>query len=186
MLTVAIPLWILEHTTAPRPVIQLIFVLSVVLVVVSQKRFSRGADDASGSRRCLVRAAWSLSLGAAAVGLTGLIHAAGWVVVLLISAAMLVTAAELWQTVGGWNLSYALAPEARRPEYLAVFSLGPSAQRVIGPPLFTSLVIPMGAWGWLMLAAAFAVLAPLTPILLGPAREAPGTPARPATPERAT
>jgi MFS family permease len=176
--TLAMPLWILEHTSAPRPVIQVIFILSILVVIVFQRRFSRGTDDPEGSRRALRWAACGLSLGAAAVGLTGWIHNVGLVVALLIGAGMLVTAAELWQTVGGWNLSYALAPEAQRPEYLAVFSLSSSAQRVIGPALFTFLIIPFGPWGWLLLAAVFAILAPLTGVLLGPATKAPVPPAK--------
>jgi MFS family permease len=174
MLPTALPLWIIERTSAPRLVIQLLILLSIVAVIVGQKRFARGADDIRGSRRCLRWAAWSLSLAAATVGLTGRIHNVGWVIILLIGATLLVTAAELWQTVGGWNLSYAMAPEAQRPEYLAVFSLSSSAQRIIGPPLFTLVVIPLGSWGWLLLAMALSVLALLSESLLGPAPGEPG------------
>lgn len=176
MVPMALPLWILQRTTAPRPVIQLLIVTSIVVVVVFQKRFAKGSDGVRGSRRSLRRAAWSLSLGAATVALTGWIHGVGWVLILLIAAALLVTAAELWQTVGGWNLSYAMAPQAQRPEYLAVFSLSSSAQRVIGPPLFTIVIIPLGSWGWLLLAMTLAVLASLSEFLLGPVRDDPGGP----------
>jgi MFS family permease len=177
MLPIAMPLWILDRTSVPRPVIQVLIALSIVVVIVGQKRFARGTDDVRGSRRSLRLAACGLSLSAAAVGLTGWIHSSVWVVVLLVVATLLLTAAELWQTVGGWNLSYSMSTQAQRPEYLSVFSLSSSAQRVIGPPLFASVIIPLGALGWLLLAMLLGVVAWLSEVFLGPAESVISQPA---------
>jgi MFS family permease len=168
MLSLAIPLWILQHTDAPRPVVQLAFGLNIVAVIAGQAWFSRGATTERGSRRCFAMAAVSLGLACGALALAGWCHAVPVTVGLIVLATVGVTAAELWQTVGGWNLSYALAPKARRPEYLAVFSLSSSAQRIAGPPLITLAIIPLGPVGWLIAGAVFAVLATQTGILLGP------------------
>lgn len=72
---------------------------------------------------------------------------------MLVIATLLLTAAELWQSVGAWELSYAYAPEDRKAEYLSIFALGNSAQDVLGPPLVTVVVLGWGEAGWAALAA---------------------------------
>jgi MFS family permease len=168
MMTVAIPLWILEHTGAPHSVVQLAFGLNIVLVIICQGYCSRNADSEPGARRCLTWAAVGLALACGALALAGWAKDAFWAVGLLVLATVFVTLAEVWQTVGGWNLSYALAPESRRPEYLAVFSLSTAAQRIAGPPLVTLAIIPLGPAGWIIAMGVFAVFASQAGLLLGP------------------
>ena len=53
-------------------------------------------------------------------------------------------------------------------QYLAVFSLGVTAQDVFGPALVTAVVISAGTAGWMGLAALFLVAT----VLVGPATSA--------------
>jgi hypothetical protein len=76
---------------------------------------------------------------------------------------VLLTFGEMWQATGGWDLSYAFAPEDGKGVYLSVFSLGGTAQRIVGPALITSVVIAAGPVGWIALAAVFGVAALLVP-----------------------
>ncbi|MBT3112784.1 hypothetical protein KMB26_27315 [Streptomyces sp. CYG20] len=83
------------------------------------------------------------------------------------SPVVALTAGELWQA-GGWELSYAYAPEDRRTTYLSLFGLGTSAQDMAGP-LVVALVLGVGSAGWLALAVVFVAAAllagPVVPLL---------------------
>ena len=74
---------------------------------------------------------------------------------LLVAAVAVMTFGELYQSAGGWGLSFALAPEHSRAEYFAAFSLGTSVQYIAGPALVTLGVVDHGTAGWLVLAVAF-------------------------------
>ncbi len=152
LLAVALPLWVAEHTRAPRASISALVVVNTVLAVAFQVRAARGADGVEGGARAQWRAGVALAAScaclAAAGGLPG-----GLAVAVLIAAAVALTAGELFQSAGGWGLSYALADPSRQGAYLALFSLGLAVQQIIGPPLLTALVIPAGGIGWVALGA---------------------------------
>jgi hypothetical protein len=68
--------------------------------------------------------------------------------------------------VGAWGLSYEFSAEPRRAEYLAVFSLGVSAQEVAGPWLVT-MAVAFGFGGWSALAGLLLVAAVLVKPVVG-------------------
>jgi hypothetical protein len=84
-----------------------------------------------------------------------------------VAATLLITAAELWQSTAGWDLSYRFAPADRRAEYLSVFAVGVSAQEILAPLLLLGLVMPAGRVAWVGLALAFAALAAAAPFAVG-------------------
>ncbi|WP_231406038.1 hypothetical protein [Streptomyces clavuligerus] len=51
---------------------------------------------------------------------------------LLLLAAVPLTLGELWQSAGGWGISYGLAPEEQRTYYLSVYQLGATGMTVAG------------------------------------------------------
>lgn len=51
--TFLLPLWIAEHTSAPRWTISAMLVLNTVLVVVLQVRFSRNVGDVPSAGRAM-------------------------------------------------------------------------------------------------------------------------------------
>ncbi|MEO3783701.1 MFS transporter [Actinocorallia sp. B10E7] len=164
VLFIATPLWAIEHTDAPRSVSGPLLIVNTVLVVLLQVRFTADTESVEGGLRALRRAGAAL---AASCGLYALAALPGraMAVVLLVGAVVLLTVGELFQAVGGWSLSYTLAPEDSRAEYLSTFSLGTSAQYMIGPAVVTVGVIGQGTVGWLALGGLFA----LASVLLGPA-----------------
>jgi MFS family permease len=156
LLSVAMPLWLTLHTSAPRYLIAVLLGVNTVLAVLFQLRVSRSALTAADSVRTLQRAAVALAVCAVLFALAGHLPTPG-AVVILVAAVVALTVAELLQSAGGWGLSYALAPLENRVEYLATFGLGMSAQSVLGPSLVTVGVIGNGDWGWLGLAIVFLV-----------------------------
>ncbi|HYQ66422.1 MFS transporter [Actinophytocola sp.] len=164
VLTLGIPLWIATRTDAPTAVVGPLMVLNTVLVVLLQVRLSRGSDTREGGVRALRWAALAFAAATAVLALSGLMNPAGAVVAVVV-ATVLLTFGELWHFAGRLSVSYALAPRDRQGEYLSVFWLGSAAALMVGPALITVGVVDRGGFGWLALAAVFAV----TGLLVGPA-----------------
>lgn len=77
--------------------------------------------------------------------------------VLFVLANVLLTVGELASVSAAWTLSYAIAPDDRRAEYLSAFGMGRSVGRyVLGPVLITGLLELAGGWTWPVLALVFA------------------------------
>jgi MFS family permease len=164
VLTLGIPLWIATRTDAPTAIVGPLVVLNTVLVVLLQVRLSRGSDTREGGVRALRWAALAFAAATAVLALSGLMNSAGAVVAVVVSTVLL-TFGELWHFAGRLSVSYALAPRDRQGEYLSVFWLGSAAALMVGPALITVGVVDRGGFGWLALAAVFAV----TGLLIGPA-----------------
>jgi MFS transporter len=161
MLFILIPLWVIQRCGLPPAVSSGLLVLNTVLTVVLQVRVARYAKGARGAMRVLrwavvALAAASLFLGPAGRGETWL------VLILLACAVMLLTVGENLQAVASWELSFLLSPPQRRPQYLSLFSLGYTGQLIVGPVLMTSVVLPSGLAGLLLMTALFALAASLT------------------------
>lgn len=154
LLSIGIPLWATQHTTAPALVVGPLIVLNTILVILFQVRCSRGTETRAGGIRALRLASLSLAGCAAVVAFAG---ETGTVltVVLLAAGMVLLTFGELFQVAGGVSVSYDLAPRERQGEYLAVFSLGTAAMYMVGPALVTIGVVERGLVAWLVLAGVF-------------------------------
>lgn len=156
LLSVALPLWIVERTDAPRSLIAAIFMLNMLLVAVGQVWASRGADDVGGAARVQTRAGMFLVLACATFAVTQYTTAAMTLVVLVIGAIVL-TLGELYASASSWGLSYGLAPAEARGQYLATFALGRQLAWVVAPGAMTVLVIETSSIGWLILAVPFII-----------------------------
>ncbi|MCT9008471.1 MFS transporter [Streptomyces sp. NPDC054766] len=154
LLTVALPLWVVTKTEAPSVVVGAVVVLNTVLVIVLQVRLSGGSSDLPSAARRQQWSGWCLAgccLLLALSARTGPV----WATVLIVAATVALTLGEIWQSVGAWRLSYALAPEDQRGYYLSVYELGTSGISAAGPALLTWSVIGTGDVGWAGLAACF-------------------------------
>jgi MFS family permease len=176
LLAVAIPIWVLEHTLVPRVVLAPMLVLNTVLTVALQVRASRGTDSVAGSARALYRAGAALTICCGLLAEVPMLPMPAAVAVLIV-AIIVLTAGELWQSAGGWGLSYALAPTEHHGVYLSTFNTGVTAQQVFGPGVIAVLVIPFGSRGWFGLAAVLLVATGVAQLLLrGSARTQPVVP----------
>jgi len=157
VLTVALPLWIVQHTDAPRWSVAAVFLLNTALAVLFQVRASRGAETVSGAARASRRAGVALLLACAVFAISGVVPATGALVVLA-AGGVLLTIGELWHGAGSWGLSYGLAPEDRQGQYLGAWAMGTRIYDAVGPALVVALVLGLGATGWLLLGVVFVAL----------------------------
>lgn len=156
LLAIAVPLWVVQHTHAPRALVGPLLIVNTALAVAFQVRATRGTDTVPGSATALLRASIALA-GCCVLFSVASRLASGWAVAVLVAGVAAMTFGEIYQSAGGWGLSYRLAPEQSRAEYFAAFSLGTSAQYIAGPAIVTLGVIDHGTAGWLTLAAVFLV-----------------------------
>jgi MFS family permease len=151
-----LPIWVAEHTSAPRTVVAAALLVNTALIVCLQVRASRGTEEAPGAARAC---AWAgLLLGGACVlyAAAAELPAAGAVGLLLI-AVVVQTGGELLSSAGGWGLSYALARPEAPGQYQGVFNSGFGAAIMLSPLVVTLLPLTLGWWGWIALGALFAV-----------------------------
>ncbi|HEV2373473.1 MAG TPA: MFS transporter [Streptosporangiaceae bacterium] len=151
VLSIGLPLWVTFHTHAPPVVVAPLLAVNTVLTVALQVRLSKGSDSPSGAARAARNAGLALCCSALLMAFSAKPGAIVAVIVLVV-AVTAHTLGELWQSAGGWGLSYALAPAESRASYLAFFSLGVTAQGIVGPAVVTAGVIAVGTTGWVVLA----------------------------------
>ncbi|MET0763902.1 MAG: MFS transporter [Blastococcus sp.] len=151
MLAFAVPLLVTTRTSAPHALVGVLLGVNTLMAVALQIRAVRGTDTVPGSATALRRA--GICLGAAC-GIFAIAPLAGTtflVVAFLVLGVVALSAGELLQSGGGWGLSYLLAPDWSRAEYLATFNLGTSLQFIAGPALLAVGVIETGPLGWAVL-----------------------------------
>jgi len=110
---------------------------------------------------------WSvvaLTVAGLVLGFAGREGGAVVVVGLLASAVVLLTLGENMHAVAGWELSFLMSDPDQRPQYLSLFSLGYTAQLIVGPLLMTSVVLPWGMPGLLVLIVLFVAAAVVTSV----------------------
>ncbi|WP_395293150.1 MFS transporter [Kitasatospora hibisci] len=157
VLAVGLPLWLVEHTTAPHALVPAFLVLNTVLVVLLQLRFSARAEGPHRATGAVALAGLAMFIGCALVAL-GTGGGAWSASAALLAAATVVTAAELMRSVSSWELAVSLAPDRSRASYLGVAGMSQSVQKSAGPLLLTGAVMTAGPAGWLALGTAVAGL----------------------------
>ncbi len=152
ILMIALPLWVVQRTAAPRSTVAALFLLNTVMAVLFQVRASRGSEEVTGAARA---GRWSAFATAAAC--VGYAAAAGlpasYAVALLVTGTALLTVGELWQSASSWGLGYELAAPQAQGQYQGVFALGFGGQEIVGPAFVTLLALSWGLTGWLTIAA---------------------------------
>ncbi|MGW7264865.1 MFS transporter [Streptomyces sp. NPDC054842] len=154
VLLAGIPLWIVRNTELPHSVVPLILAVNTVLVVLFQVAAARGSESLDGAVGA-ARRAGLISVLACAVLAAGRFTGSWGTGAVVLSAVLLFTLAELWQSASGFGLGFALAPEQARGEYLGAFHLHVVIQATVGPALVCFLVVGHDSLGWLALAALF-------------------------------
>jgi hypothetical protein len=175
VLTVAVPLWVVSQTVAPRSLVAALLVVNTVLTVLLQVPLSGSAGTRAGALRVLRNSGLALAasclLLAAAAG-----RSAGVASALLVVGVAVLTVGELWQSAGGWELSYGLAPADAQGEYQAAYSMLNGVRDSVGPILVTAALLPgtatgvaagrgaggttaaAGQLGWVAVAVGFALV----------------------------
>lgn len=161
LLEVGVPLWVVEHTDAPRVLVAGSLIVNTVLVVLLQVRATRGTEQPAAAARIFRRGGLMIAISCVLLGLAAGLP--GWAAaVLIVAGVVFQTLSEISCQAAGWALSYDLAGEGNHGAYQGVFNSGLAAAMMLGPVLVTTVVITNGLFGWiligaLMLAAAVAM-----------------------------
>ncbi|MPY31075.1 MFS transporter [Streptomyces adustus] len=155
LIDVALPLWIVGHTEAPKWVLSVMFMLNTLAVVVLQVRVARGVTDLSSAARYVVRGALLLGAGCVVFAFSGSGGSAWSAVLLLVAAAGVQTLGEMLSMAGSWEISFGLAPDGKHGQYQAFFGSGLTVAEIVGPLALTGLLVYWGAPGWILLGALF-------------------------------
>ena len=156
VLTVAVPLWLLDRTTAPHWSVSAVMLANTALVVCLQVRGSRNIDTVPSAATAFRRAGFAFLLACVAISvLPGL---PTWAVLLVLLAAVTVhTVGEIWQAAGGFELSFALAPKESVGQYQGLFGMGLGLGTTLGPSVLIALCIDQGRIGWWIVGLGFAL-----------------------------
>jgi MFS family permease len=163
LLEIAVPLWVVRHTAAPRWIVAAIFILNTAMCVVFQVRASRGIDDISSSATALRRCGVLLFGACVIYGLAGG-RSRDVAIVLLLVAELVHVVGELYQAAGSWGYGYGLAPDHLQGQYQGLFSMSYGVSNMLAPVIVTSVVIGGGLTGWVLLGVMFAVVG----VVMGP------------------
>ncbi|AUY48704.1 MFS transporter [Streptomyces sp. CB01881] len=155
MLEVGVPLWVVQHTDAPRITVAATMIVNTVLVIALQVRATRGTEERAGAARACGRAGVILAASCLVIALAHGLPATVAAVVVLAGVA-LQALGEVLAQAGGWALSYDLAGERDHGAYQGVYNAGSSAALMIGPAVVSTAVIGYGLIGWAALGALLA------------------------------
>ncbi|MFD4628525.1 MFS transporter [Streptomyces sp. NPDC058284] len=154
LLSLGLPLWITERTTAPAWLVSALFVLNTVAVMFFQVRTARSVTSTPSAAKALRRSGALMLLTCAVFALSA--GTPTWAAVAaLLAASVLLVAGEMLQSAGSWQLGFDLAPPDRIGEYQGFFGTGVTVARTVGPLALTTLLMGVGTLGWLLLGALF-------------------------------
>ncbi len=155
VLTVAVPLWTIGHTSLPTATVALLIVLNTVIVVLFQIRVGRTVTDARSACRAQLLAGVFLLAACVLYGV-----AAGrpdwFALTALVVATLTHTVAEMLFGAASWHLSHDLAPDDAQGQYQGVFGMAMSVSDVAAPIVFAVVLLGWGLPGWLSLGLVFA------------------------------
>ena len=154
--SIAIPLWVVRETNAPRWWVSVIMMMNTIAVMFLQVAASKSSKTLMGGAKAYRNASYFISLAcvlyAYAHGMNAVMAA------LLLSLGMAShIVGELIGSAGSWSIGFGLADENHQGQYQGVWGLSWGLSGTLGPAIVTALVIGMGISGWWILAAIFAI-----------------------------
>jgi MFS family permease len=165
LLEIGVPLWVANHTDAPRTLVSVLFVINTVSVVLFQVRATRGVDSPSAGARAMRRA--GVVLFAACVlfaSAEGPPRTAA--IALLVAAAAVHVYGEIMQSAGSFTLNIELAPDQAQGQYQGLAGSGMTLSFMLAPSIVAVLPLGLGKPGWLILGAVFVAAGfALTPVV---------------------
>ncbi|MCX5192736.1 MFS transporter [Streptomyces sp. NBC_00249] len=151
LLSLALPLWVVQRTAAPGWLVSALFVLNTLAVTLFQVRLARPVRDLESAGRAL-RVSGLVTALSCAVFAAAALPGSGWAAAaLLLVGALLLSDGEMRQSAGSWQIGFALAPAGRTGQYQGFFGTGVPLARTLGPALLTALLLLWGVPGWLLL-----------------------------------
>ena len=154
--SVAIPLWVVRETTAPRWWVSVIMMVNTVAVMLFQVAASKGSGPVFAGAKLYRRASLAISI---ACILYSMSHGVGAITAsaILILASAVHVYGELIGSAGSWSIGFGLADEKHQGQYQGVWSLSWGLGGTLGPAFVTLMAITLGQEGWFIMAAIFSI-----------------------------
>ncbi len=156
LLSVAIPLWIVERTQAPGWTVSVLFVLNTVVVVLFQVKVAGRISSIGTAARMVRRSGIVLLASCVAFALSAAGSSPWTAFAVLVAGALVQVLGEMMQSAGTWEISFDLAPADKQGQYQGFFGTGTSVARMLGPALLSTVVIGWGTVGWVLVGLLFA------------------------------
>jgi len=157
---IAIPVWVVKETNAPRWWISAIMLLNTMAIVLFQVRTSKRSKNLQTAIKQFQQASLYVAIAC-------LIYAASHGVNAIFASAILLAgmaihiAGELIGSNASWMIAMDLADQRRQGVYQGIWSMGFGLSDMVGPSILVALVIGIGQLGWLILAAWFVLIGQL-------------------------
>ena len=157
---VAIPVWVVKETNAPRWILSVIMLMNTAAIVLFQVRTSKKSTDIRVAIKLFQQASFF-------VAIASLIYATSHGVNALLSSLIMIlgmavhVAGELYGSNAAWMIAMDLADERRQGVYQGIWSMGFGLTDMIGPTILVALVIGIGQLGWVILAIWFLLMGTL-------------------------
>ncbi|MFD6323168.1 MFS transporter [Streptomyces sp. NPDC058442] len=155
LLSVALPLWVVQRTEAPGWTVSALLVLNTVSVVLFQVRIAGRVTGLKSASRAVRHSGYLLLLACVVFALSSLGTSAWAAGVLLLAAAAIQVFGEMLLGSGSWEIGFGLAPDGKQGQYQGFYGAGTAIARLIGPLLLTALILSWGVPGWLVLGGLF-------------------------------
>jgi MFS family permease len=160
ILELAIPLWVVNRTDAPRALVAVLMVVNTVVVVLFQVAVARRVATIESAVRATVLSGVLFLVACLAFGASASLSATLAVAVLTLGALVHVVG-ELCQASASFLLGFELPPEEAMGQYQGVWGMTFSVGSFAAPTVMALLPLALGLTGWvllggLLLAAALA------------------------------
>jgi MFS family permease len=154
--SVAIPLWVVRETNAPRWWVSVLMMINTIAVMLFQVAASKGSATLFGGTSHYRLASYFISIACVLYAYAQGVNAV--IACLMLTLGMFAhIVGELIGSAGSWSIGFGLADEKHQGQYQGVWGLSWGLSGTLGPALVTALVIGMGISGWWILAAMFAI-----------------------------
>lgn len=164
VLILALPLWIVDYTTAPRWSISMFMLVNTLLVILFQIRIGKRVTDIVRGGSALRRAGFVFLVSCSALGFAAGLP--GWAALLVLLGAVVVhTYGEMWHTSGTFALNFGLPPAHAQGQYMGLIGIGAGVGGAAAPLILLGLVLGLGRNGFIGTGVCFALLGLTAPAL---------------------
>jgi len=164
VIILGLPLWVVDHTHAPRWSIPAFLLINTMLVILFQVRIGEKVKTIRQGGAALRRAGVVFLFSCSAIGFaTGI---PGWAALLvLVGAVALHTYGELWHSSASFALGFGLAPAHAQGQYMGLSGIGNGLGGAAAPVLLIGLCLSLGRVGWIGIGVCFALVSLTAPAL---------------------
>lgn len=152
ILELAIPLWVVNNTEAPRALVAVLMVVNTITVVLFQVAVAKRVTTVDAAVRATLVSGVLFVVACAGFGISDRFPAAIAAAV-LIAASLVHVAGELSQASASFLLGFELPPEEAMGQYQGVWGMTYSVSSFAAPTAIALLPLALGLTGWLILGA---------------------------------